>query len=103
MGLLDSCLSIKAKVMAEDEKSVEADLSENERRSRKEIELLQLQADLTMAQKVALSEVGHYGYDLAFVRNTPMGKLAIVMVNGKVMTIDDEGEIEPQPTITIRD
>lgn len=74
-----------------------------ERRSDKPVELLKLEADLTMAQKVALSEVGHYGYDLAFVRNTPMGKLAIVMVNGKVMTIDDEGEIEPNPQITIRD
>jgi hypothetical protein len=31
-----------------------------------------------------------------------MGKLAIGMVNGKVMTIEDEGEIEPNPTITIR-
>ncbi len=83
--------------------SVETDLSEDERRSQKEIELLQLQADLTMAQKVALSELGHYGYDLAFVRNTLMGKLAIAMRNDKVMTIDDEGEIEPNPAITIRD
>ena len=73
-----------------------------EQRSGEEIQLLQLMDSLTMAQKVALSELGRYGYNLAFIRSTEDGPLAIAMAEGKVMTIDDEGEIEPNPDIVIR-
>jgi hypothetical protein len=69
-----------------------------EQRPGKAVKLMEIDADLNFAQKVALSEVGHYGYDLTFIRNTLAGKL----VNGKVMTIDHEGEIEPNPKTTIR-
>ena len=73
-----------------------------ERRKSKDIPPVELHATLNMAQQVALSEVSHYGYDLRWIRNTPMGSLAIVMADGKVMTIDDDGEIEPNPKIVIR-
>ncbi|MFT4929566.1 MAG: hypothetical protein ACI8WB_005700 [Phenylobacterium sp.] len=73
-----------------------------EQRSGEEVHLLQLMDNLTMAQKVALSELGRYGYNLAFIRSTEEGPLAIAMAEGKVMTIDDEGEIEPNPNIVIR-
>mgnify|MGYP001029109522 CR=1 FL=1 len=74
-----------------------------EKRAAQALDLRQVLANLSMAQKVALSEVGHYGYDLAFVRATDNGPLAVVMADDKIMTIDNDGEIEPNPNIPIRE
>lgn len=80
----------------------DATLTSEEKRSGEEIALMKLLDNLTMAQKVALSEIGRYGYNLKFIRRTDDGTMAIAMAEGKVMTIDDEGEIEPNPDIVIR-
>jgi hypothetical protein len=50
-----------------------------ENRSGEPIELLKIFEDLTIAQKVALSELGHYGYDLTFISQTDEGPLAVAM------------------------
>jgi len=57
---------------------------------------------LSLAQKFAASSLTQFGYDLAFIRNSSMGSLAVLMCDGNVATISDEGEIDTSPTITIR-
>lgn len=59
--------------------------------------------ELTVAQQCSLSEIGSFGYTLSFVRSTPEGKLAVVQLNDGAITIDDEGEIDHNPNIKIRD
>lgn len=57
---------------------------------------------LSLAQKFAASSLTQFGYDLAFIRNSSMGSLAVLLCDGNVATISDEGEIDTSPTITIR-
>ena len=57
---------------------------------------------LTLAQKFATSSMTKFGYTLAFVRNTNNGKLAVMLCNGRVSTVSEDGEIETMPNIMIR-
>ena len=57
---------------------------------------------LSLAQKFAASSMTQFGYDLSFLRNSNSGSLAILQCNGKTATINDEGEVDPTPSITIR-
>lgn len=57
---------------------------------------------LSLAQKFAASSLTQFGYDLAFIRNSSMGSLAVLLCDGNVATISDEGEIDTSPAITIR-
>ncbi len=67
-----------------------------------EEELQALLKKLTLAQECSLSDVSHFGYELAFVRKTPEGSLAIVQVDNQFITIDDAGEVDYHPEIKIR-
>jgi len=58
--------------------------------------------ELSVAQQCSLSEVNRYGYTLAFVRQSENGKLAVVQLNEGILTINDDGEIDHQPDITLR-
>lgn len=57
---------------------------------------------LTLAQKFSASNLSKYGYDLAFIRNSGAGSLAIMLREGQSTTISEDGEIDTQPNITIR-
>jgi len=57
---------------------------------------------LSLAQKFAASSLTQFGYDLAFIRNSIDGGLAILLCNGSAATITGEGEINTSPNITVR-
>ena len=57
---------------------------------------------LSLAQKFAASSLTQFGYDIAFIRNSQSGSLAILLCDGNAATISDEGEINTSPDITIR-
>jgi len=57
---------------------------------------------LSLAQKFAASSMTQFGYDLSFIRNSNSGSLAILQCDGKAATINDEGEVNSTPNITIR-
>ncbi len=57
---------------------------------------------LTLAQKFSAGSLAKYGYDLAFIRNSASGSLAIMLQDDKSTTIASDGTIDPNPSITIR-
>ncbi|NQY64225.1 MAG: hypothetical protein HRT38_10925 [Alteromonadaceae bacterium] len=57
---------------------------------------------LSSAQKFATNSLNQFGYDLAFVRSSTNGNMAILLCNGSPATITGEGEINTSPQITIR-
>lgn len=57
---------------------------------------------LTLAQKFAASSLTQFGYDLAFIRNSKLGSLAILLCDGNAATISSDGEIDTAPQIVIR-
>jgi len=73
-----------------------------EERRKIETKLQEILKELTLAQKASLSELGHYGFNLSFVRKTPEGKLVIVELNEKFLLIDEQGQIDNQSDIKIR-
>ena len=57
---------------------------------------------LSLAQKFSASSLGKFGYELAFVRNDNGRSLAVLMCNGGVAVITEDGEINSSPDIQIR-
>jgi len=57
---------------------------------------------LSLAQKFATSSLTQFGYDLAFIRNSSAGNMAILVCDNNIATITDDGEINTSPEITIR-
>jgi len=57
---------------------------------------------LSLAQKFAASSLTQFGYDLAFIRNSTNGSVAVLLCNGNAATISNEGDIDTSPNITIR-
>ncbi|WP_448247744.1 hypothetical protein [Thalassotalea agariperforans] len=57
---------------------------------------------LTLAQKFAASSLTQFGYDLAFIRSSSAGSLAILLCDGNAATIHDDGQIDTAPNIHIR-
>lgn len=57
---------------------------------------------LTLSQQFSASSLNQYGYDLAFIRDTQAGPLAILLRDGNTATIDNHGEINTNPDIIIR-
>lgn len=57
---------------------------------------------LSLAQKFAASSLTQFGYDLAFIRSSSAGTLAILLCDGKAATINSDGEIDTAPNITVR-
>ena len=62
----------------------------------------QLWDKLTLAQKFAASSLTQFGYDLAFIRSSSAGSLAILLCDGNAATIQDDGQIDTAPDIHIR-
>jgi len=57
---------------------------------------------LSLAQKFSASSLGKFGYELSFVRNENGHSQAILVCNGGVAVISDDGEINTSPNLTIR-
>ena len=57
---------------------------------------------INFGAKIQTSSMTKFGYTLAFVRNTNNGKLAVMLCNGRVSTVSEDGEIETMPNIMIR-
>ena len=57
---------------------------------------------LTLAQKFSASSLAKYGYELAFVRSSAAGSLAVMMQDTNVSTVADDGDIDTNPDIHIR-
>ncbi|GHF84562.1 hypothetical protein [Thalassotalea marina] len=57
---------------------------------------------LSLAQKFSASSLGKFGYELAFVRIENGHSLAVMMCNGGVAVISEEGDINTSPDIHIR-
>lgn len=57
---------------------------------------------LTLSQQFSVSSLNQYGYDLVFIRQTNNGPLAVLLSNENTATIDNHGEINTSPDITIR-
>jgi len=74
-----------------------------EERRKVEARIKRLLKELSVAQQCSLSEISHFGYTLSFVRQTPEGKLAVVQLGDAAITIDEEGEIDHNSSIKIRD
>jgi hypothetical protein len=58
--------------------------------------------NLSLAQKFAASSLTQFGYDLAYIRSSQQGNVAILLRDGVVATIADDGEIDTSPTIKVR-
>ena len=57
---------------------------------------------LNAAQNFALGELNHSPCEVAFVRDTEDGNLAVVKVNGKLITINRRGMLDYDPDIKVR-
>ena len=62
----------------------------------------QLWSQLNVSQQASVSSLYSYGYELAFIRISPQGKIAVMLLNGSPIVIDDEGTINAHPEIQIR-
>ncbi len=58
---------------------------------------------LNLVQKFGASPLLKFGYQLAFIRSTEEGSLAIFLREQEIATIDEEGEIDLEPKITLRE
>ncbi|MGV2872308.1 hypothetical protein [Colwellia sp. E150_009] len=61
-----------------------------------------LWARLSLAQKFAASSLSQFGYDLAYIRHSHHGNIAILQCNGNTATISIEGEIDTAANIKMR-
>lgn len=57
---------------------------------------------LTLSQQFSVSSLNQYGYNLAFIRNTNEGSLAVLLRDDNAATINNHGEINTSPDIVIR-
>lgn len=57
---------------------------------------------LTLSQRFSANCLAKYGYQLAFVRTSESGSLAILTNHNQSTTISDDGNINTTPNIKIR-
>jgi len=58
---------------------------------------------LSLAQKFSASSLGKFGYELAFVRNENGQSLAVLICNGGISVISEDGDINTSPDLHLRD
>ncbi len=61
-----------------------------------------LWSELTLAQKFSASSLSKYGYELAFIRHSAAGNIAVMLLNDNASTISCDGMIDSSPDIIIR-
>jgi len=57
---------------------------------------------LSLTQKFSATSLTQFGYDLAFLRKNSGGSIAVLLYNDSIATVNDEGEIDTCPNISIR-
>ncbi|MEN3159090.1 hypothetical protein ABC502_11965 [Alkalimonas sp. NCh-2] len=65
-------------------------------------ETQQIWDELNLAQKFSVAELQRYGYQLAFVRHSTTGNLAVLLAGNRIAAIDQDGEIDTEPKISVR-
>lgn len=73
-----------------------------DKRQNIERKIQELLNELSLAQKLSLNDVGQFGYQLAFIRNMPEGKTAIVTLDDSIISIGEDGEVDNNPDIKLR-
>lgn len=58
--------------------------------------------DLSLPQQLAANELGQFGYHLAFVRKSNNENTAVMMVDDRIATIDEEGSVNTSPDLVLR-
>ncbi len=58
---------------------------------------------LNVAQKFSGAELQRFGYELAFVRRSPSFSMAVLKSGGRMAAVDQDGQIDTDPTIVLRD
>lgn len=61
-----------------------------------------LWAELTLAQKFSASSLSKYGYELAFIRRSAAGNMAVMVLDDNATVISSDGDINTTPDIHIR-
>jgi hypothetical protein len=59
-------------------------------------------AKLSLAQKFSASSLGKFGYELCFIRNDNGNSVAVLICNGGVAVITEDGDINTSPDIVVR-
>lgn len=57
---------------------------------------------LSLAQKFSASSLGKFGYELSFVRHQNGQSLAVLICNGGIAVVSEDGDIDTSPDIQIR-
>lgn len=58
--------------------------------------------ELNLAQKFSVAELQRYGYELLFVRQQDNIRMAVMLAGDKLAAIDDEGQIDTEPSVILR-
>lgn len=58
---------------------------------------------LSMDQKFGVYQLQKFGFDLAFIRNTDDGPLAVVRRGREFASVNHEGDVDLSPNIILRD
>jgi hypothetical protein len=58
---------------------------------------------LSLAQKFSASSLGKFGYELAFVRKEQGQNIAVLTCDSGIAVITEDGDINTNPDIHIRD
>lgn len=58
--------------------------------------------NLSLTQKFAASTLAQSGYEIAFIRASQTGNLAVFLCDGNIATISNDGEINTTPSISLR-
>ncbi|MDG1750491.1 MAG: hypothetical protein P8I03_02340 [Thalassotalea sp.] len=62
----------------------------------------ELWSNLTLAQKFSASSLAKYGYELAFIRCSSSGNVAIMLLDENTTAISCDGSIDTSSDIKIR-
>lgn len=62
----------------------------------------ELWSNLTLAQKFSASSLAKYGYELAFIRCSSRGNVAIMLLDDNATAINCDGGIDTSPDIKVR-
>lgn len=57
---------------------------------------------LSIAQRFSANSLFRYGYQLAFIRNNEKGKLAVLIREDNIVTLNEWGDLDTAPAITLR-
>lgn len=57
---------------------------------------------LTVPQQFSSGSLTNFGYDLAYIRDQNTSPMAILLCDSKVAVIDEDGDINTAPNISIR-